>query len=199
MGIIIGDRISTEDHGDYTTVIIEPLKLKWKLWLLTAWTIGFTFVGFYMIYLLTGGVYSLEVVSDQVDDVRDQQLIYLIVFLGFWLYFEYKVVKSVLWYYFGKEFIKLDTDSLWHKRAIFGYGKAHQYFYDNIKNLKQYENDATAFGNFFENAYWSVGTDEILFNYFAKQKSLGRRLDEKSAKLFIRFLEDKIKTLRKKK
>ncbi|MBI3135700.1 MAG: hypothetical protein HYZ14_13575 [Bacteroidetes bacterium] len=199
MGIWIGDRISTEDHADSTTVIIYPKLQGWKRWLLTVWVVGFTFIGGVMIYLLAGGVYSLEVVGDNVEDIRDQQLVYLIVFLGFWMYFEYKTVKALLWYSFGKEFIKLDRDALSHKRAILGYGKSVRYFYENMKDMHLFKSDNTSFGQFFENAYWSLGTDAVIFTYFTKDKSFGRRLDEKTGKLLIRFIEDRIKTLRKKK
>lgn len=195
----IGDRITTEDHSDKTTIVIYPKIAPWKLALFSLWIAGFTFVGFYMIWILLGGVYSLEVIGDNVEDIRDQQLVYTIVFLGFWAYFEYKSVKSLLWFRYGREFIKLDRDSLTHKRSVFGYGKAHSYFYDNMKNFRLFENDATSFGQFFENAIWSQGTDGLIFSHFGKDKSFGRRLDEKSAKLLLRFIEDKVKNLRKKK
>jgi len=199
MGIWIGERISTEDHADSTTIIIYPKLVMWKLWLLAIWVGGFTFIGVVMMYLLAGGIYSLEVVADNVEDIRDQQLVYLIVFLGFWFYFEYKTVKSLLWYRFGREYIKLDRDSLTHKRAILGYGKSVRYFYDNMKTIHQIKPETTSFGYFFENAYWSLGTDAIGFTHFNKAKSFGRRLDEKTGKLLLRFIDDKVKTLRKKK
>lgn len=197
--MLIGDRISTEDHSNYTTIIIYPKIESWKLILFSLWVAGFTFVGFYMIYILTGGIYSLEVIGDNVEDIRDQQLVYTIVFLGFWLYFEYKSVKQLLWFRFGKELIKLDTDMLTHKRSILGYGRAHSYFYDNMKNFALFKNDATSFGQFFENAIWSQGTDGLVFSYFNKDKSFGKRLDEKTSRLLFRFIEDKVKSLRKKK
>ncbi|MBL7899645.1 MAG: hypothetical protein JNJ99_13990 [Crocinitomicaceae bacterium] len=199
MGINIGERISTEDHPGSTTVIISPFLERWKLILMTTWFLAFTFVGFYMIYLLSGGAYALEVIGDNVEDIRDQQLVYLIVFLGFWAYFEYKIGKAILWYHFGKEFIRLDSDSFSHKRAILGYGRSNRYFYENMKQIELFESDSTAFGQFFENAYWSLGTDGITFTYFGKSKSFGRRLDEKTSKKLLNFLDDKIKTLRKKK
>jgi len=199
MGIWIGERISTEDHPDKTTIIIYPKLEGWKLILLTVWVLGFTFIGIVMIYLLAGGIYNLEVVADNVEDWRDQQLVYLIVFLGFWLYFEFKTVKALLWYRFGREFIRLDRDSLTHKRAILGYGKSVKYFYDNIKSMHPFKSDSTSFGQFFENAYWSLGTDAVIFVHFNKEKSFGRRLDEKTTKLLIRFIEDKVKVLRRKK
>lgn len=199
MGKWIGDRISTEDQPDSTTIVILPKIQRWKEWLLTLWVVGFTFIGAVMIYLLLGGIYSLQVVGDNVEDIRDQQLVYTIVFLGFWAYFEYKVVKALLWYKFGKELIKINRDALWIKRSVLSYGKSQQYFFENIKNFHQIKHDDTGFAQFFENAYWSLGTDALAFDYFTKGKSFGRKLDEKTAKLLIRFMDDRIKTLRKKK
>jgi len=199
MGKKIGDRISMEDQSDSTTIVILPKIQRWKEWLLTIWVAGFTFIGAVMIYLLLGGIYSLQVVGDNVEDIRDQQLVYTIVFLGFWAYFEFKVVKALLWYKFGKELIKIDRDTLWIKRSVLSYGKSHRYFFDNIKNFHLIKHDDTGFGQFFENAYWSLGTDALTFDYFTKAKSFGRKLDEKTANLLMRFMDDRIKTLRKKK
>ena len=199
MGKWIGDRISTEDHSDYTTIIIFPKLQRWKEWLLTLWVVGFTFIGAVMIYLLMGGIYTLNVVSDNVENIYDQQLVYLIVFLGFWAYFEFKTVKALLWYKFGKELIRIDRDALSIKRSILSYGKSHRYFFENIKNFHQPKNDDTNFAQFFENAYWSLGTDALAFDYFTKGKSFGRKLDEKTARLLMRYMDDRIKFLRKKK
>lgn len=195
----IGDRITTEDHADKTTIIIYPKVAAWKLALLGIWVAGFTFVGIVMFWILFGGVYSLEVIGDNVEDIRDQQLVYTIVFLGFWMYFEYKSVKALLWFRFGKELIKLDKEALTHKRSVFGYGKAHSFFYENMKDFKVFETDSTSFGQFFENAIWSQGTDGLVFTYFKKDKSFGKRLDEKTSKLLLRFIDDKVKMWRKKK
>ena len=199
MGKWIGDRISTEDSEKSTSIIIFPKIERWKEWLLTFWVMGFTFVGAVMIYLLFGGVYSLEVVSDNVEDTRDQQLVYTIVFLGFWFYFEYKTVKALLWYKFGKELVKIDTEALSIKKSTFGYGKANRYFFENIKNFHHNKPDDTSFGQFFESAYWSLGIDSLVFEYFGKSKSFGRRLDEKNSRLLMRFIDDRIKNLHKKK
>lgn len=198
MGKWIGDRISTEDSTKSTSIIIFPKIERWKEWLLTFWVVGFTFVGAVMIYILLGGVYSLDVVTDNLEDTRDQQLVYTIVFLGFWFYFEYKTVKALLWYKFGKELILIDTEALSIKRSTFGYGKSNRYFFENIKNFHHNKPDDTSFGQFFESAYWSLGIDALVFEYFGKSKSFGRRLDEKNARLLLRFIDDKIKTLRKK-
>lgn len=196
----IGDRISTKDHQDHTTIIIYPKKEKVKEFLLLLWVLGFTFVGIYMFYLLLWGLDDVLVNGDDVEEIRDKQKIYLIVFLGFWIYFEYKTVMALLWYKFGKELIKIDDVAVSIKRSIFSYGKASRYLFENIKDFKTVEQDNTTFSHFFDNAYWTIGTDALSFSYFGKTKLFGRRLDEKSAKLLLRFIDDRVKKrMRKKK
>lgn len=196
---MIGDRISTEDHENSTTVIISPKLGGWKEIVLFLWVLGFTFAGCYMIYLLAfGGIDQLNVGTNFDQEVREQQKIYLIVFIGFWAYFEYITVKAVLWYRFGKELLMIDSEALSVKRSIFNYGKANRYFFENIKDLRVEEKESTSFSNFFENAYWTVGTDTIQLDYFGKKKSFGRRVEEKNAKLLVRFIIDRVKKQKKK-
>lgn len=200
MAKLIGDRISTEEHSDATTIIVFPQRKRFREWLLTFWVTGFTFIGFVMIYLLIGGINGLSVSDGQdIEEVRDQQKIYLIVFIGFWIYFEYKTVKALLWYKFGKELIRISREGMSVKRSIFSYGKSHLYFYENVKQMKVAEVDNTSFSQFFENAYWTVGTDSVTFQHFGKTKSFGRRLDPKDANQLIRYIVQKSKKWKKSK
>lgn len=198
MGKWIGDRISTEDHPKSTTVVIYPLKSKWKEGLLFAWVLGFTFVGLVMWYIMFAGVDILNAPEDRSVEDMEKQTIWLIVFLGFWTYFEYKTVKAWLWYRFGKELLMIDTESLSVKRSIFSYGKAKRYYFENIKKMNVRPMEDTNFSQFFENAYWTLGMDRIEFEYFGKTQSFARRLDDKSSKLLLRFLDDRMKKMKRK-
>ena len=105
---LIGERISTFIQKDYTSIVIFPKRTRWKEAILFAWVIGFTIIGFYMIYLLLGGLDSIDnsgLEGDSSEILRNQK-IYVGVFVGFWTYFEYKVVKGLMWVMFGKELIK---------------------------------------------------------------------------------------------
>lgn len=198
MGKWIGDRISTEDHEKSTTIVILPVRNKVKEALLFAWILGFTFVGLSFVYILATGVELLNSPDDMTQEDFEQQKIYLIIVIAFWIYFEYKTVKAWLWYRFGKELLMIDTEALSIKKSMFGYGKARQYYFENIKNFGDRPIENTRFGHFFENAYWTLGMDRIIFDYFGKGYSFGRRLDDKDTKLLIRFIDDRIKKMIKK-
>jgi hypothetical protein len=189
----IGDRISFEDHNNVTTIVILPKRVLWKEILLMIWVLSFTFVGLSMIYLVLTNFGSLDYTEPVPQETKDDQLIYGIVFIGFWAYFEYKTVKSLLWYRYGKELIKINDTDLTIKKAILTYGKANRYLFENIKNFQMRKDEATSFGAFFENAFWSLGTDSLIFNYFKKAITFGRRLDEKSTRLLIRLIDDRVK------
>ena len=120
-------------------------------------------------------------------------------FLGFWAYFEYKTLRALLWYRFGKELIRIDNDGLSLKKSIFSYGKAHRYFFENIKNFHQRKEESTSFGTFFENAYWAMGTDALVFDYNKKARSFGRRLEPKTSRLLLRLIDDRVKKKLKRK
>lgn len=189
----IGDRISVQDIDHITTIVIHPVRVWWKEILLTLWVTGFTFVGLVMIYMLMTDFASLQYdVAPTDDDIRNQ-VIYAIVFLSFWAYFEYKILKALLWYRFGKELIRIDGDGFTLKKSILSYGKANRYFFENMKEFQQRVEEETSFSNFFENAYWAMGSDAIVFNHYKKIISFGRRVDDKSARLLVRLIDDRIK------
>ncbi len=192
---LIGDRISTYITKEYTSIIITPKRKRWKEALLFAWTIGFSIVGFYMIYLLSGGLDSIDNsgLEGNPEEILRNQKIYVGVFVGFWIYFEYKVVKGLLWVVLGKELIRIDGDSLNIKNSILSYGKSKRFFFENIKKMDLIEHEKLSFGFDYENAFWRKGTDSIVFEHRGKTESFGRKLDEKNARLLSRFILDRVK------
>ena len=152
----------------------------------------------YMIYMLATGFSGVNYDGAATTDQVDNQYIYSIVFLGFWAYFEYKTLKALLWYRFGKELILIDNDGFSLKKSILSYGRARRYFFENMKDFHQAKDEPTSFGNFFENAYWSLGTDGLVFTHNGKGKSFGRRIDAKTGKLLLNLIDDRVKKRLKK-
>lgn len=195
----IGDRISFEDHPKSTTIIITPKRVMWKEILLGLWLAGFTFAGLYMIYLLFfGGLDTLEVGVNFDEEVRRQQQIYLIVFIAFWGYFEFVTLKTFFWIVKGRELIMIDAEAMSVKKSIFGYGKQHRFFFENIKKFRYEKPDSLSLNTFLDNSYWSTGSEVYKLEYFGKSKSFGRKIDQKDAAVLFRLLNDRIKKWRKK-
>lgn len=177
----IGSHISYKDHGqDKTTLIITPKRQKWKDILLIFWLLAFTGVGVYIFFQLFG------------DYTREQKLT-LFVFLSFWLYFEYRIGRALLWILAGQEFIKFTPGECHIKKAIGKYGKMRRYFLDNMGPFEQIQRKETSFGLHFENSYWVVGGETICFTYRNKVIALARKLEDQEINKLIKVLQSRKK------
>jgi len=182
----IGNRVSYVDDKNLTTIVIYPERVTWKNNLLAAW---------FTMWLLIGGYVISQLFLDY---SRDEKLI-LIVFLSFWLYFAVRIGKATFWQLFGKELIRINDQALILKKSILSYGKAHPYFFENIKKIQLDEVKASNFGFQFEQSIWVLGGERISFDYKGKLVRLGRKLDEKDVKLLFKLLTARIEErLRKK-
>jgi hypothetical protein len=176
----IGDRITFEDHKEYTTVIITPPSVDWKNAMLFAWVIAWTYVGVYIVYNFYVGMFD------------DDQQIYFAAFLVFWFYFEYRSIKSLVWIRFGKELLKIDKEYLIVKKSIRKYGKANKHFLENVKKFSTIEQNESKFIKAFENSYWELGKETMQFESLGKTIKFGRKLDEKDVKLLFRVIEKRL-------
>jgi mRNA-degrading endonuclease HigB of HigAB toxin-antitoxin module len=177
----IGNRISIVENKDATTLVIYPEQSTWKSTLLYSWFSMWTAIGV-LVTLQFFENYS-----------REEKLI-LVVFMVFWTYFFVRIGRSVLWQAKGKELIKLNDQAFILKKSIFGYGKAHEYFYENIKKIRVYEPKPNSFEDYFQNAYFFVGGERLIFDYAGKEIRFARKLDEKETKLFFQYLTKQIET-----
>lgn len=195
----IGNRISYVDDKKTCSIVIMPLRVRWKEAILFAWLLAYSFIGIYMMYLLFFGMHTIDnsTIEGDPSEVLRNQKIYLTVFIAFWAYFEYKVVKGFLWLTSGKELIKITGGELIIKQSIFGYGKANKYFTDNIKNFELVEHKSFSFGFDYENAFWRQGSDNLIFTANGKDVGFGKKLIEKDANLLLRLMKDRIKKLGK--
>ena len=176
----IGDRISFNDKKEYVTFIIYPPQIgQLKKTLIILWTLLWYAVG-------------AAVFSQLFFDYEEKEKIMMIVFLSFWLYYAFRVTRTLIYLTYGREYIKLDKHALRIKRATGKYGKAEQYFLESIQKFEIVELKENSFQAVYENSPWIRGTNKIQFEYIGKTISFGRKLTEKDAKLFYNFLVKRI-------
>lgn len=171
----IGERISIVEGKEATTIVIYPEKSVWKSVLLYTWFSMWTMIGI----LVSWQFFE--------NNTREVKLI-IAVFLVFWAYFFIRVGRAVLWQSKGKELMKLNDQAFILKKSIFGYGKAHEYFYENIKKVRAYEPKPNSFEDYFQNVYFFVGGERLLFDYAGKEIKFARKIGEKETKLLFQYL-----------
>lgn len=182
----IGNRVSLVESNDLTTIVIYPEQSTWKSILLYAWFSMWSAIGV-LVFLQLFYDYS-----------REEKLV-LFVFLMFWAYFFVRIGRGVLWQAKGKELMKINDVAFVLKRSVFGYGKAKEYFFENIKKISVHEPKLNSFEEFFQNSYFVVGGERLVFTYAGNEIKFARKLNDKDTKLLFQFITKQIETRMRKK
>ena len=172
----IGNRISIKHKENELSIIVLSQRDKTKnimlsLWLLL-WTIGGIII-FLEYFILTDANTKLAIV----------------VWLGFWGYFEFKIFKALLWRKSGIEKIKLRDNKLFYKRDTSGRGKIKVFEFDFIKDLRLTEQKEKGFFESLNNSYWVIAREKISFDYYGKEIKIAIQLDDAEAKQLLKLLK----------
>lgn len=198
----IGQRISYIDKDSKTTFVIEPEQVGWVKGAMGAWFAMWLVIGLVMIWAWASGtIYDLDPTDDKVptESQKQQLMLITIIFLCFWVYYFQRVGRSFFWLMFGKEMLKVDKISLTIKNSIRGYGRAKEYYLENISKIRIFVPEKNSFQTAWENSPWIRGGERIEFDYMGKTVRVGRKLDEKDAKLLFQVLTKRVEEqLRKK-
>jgi hypothetical protein len=172
----IGKRISFLKDGDVASFVIMPTDANWKLYLLTAWLFLWTLSGcvvFANYFTLTNSNIKLVV----------------IMWLGFWAYFEFKIFKAFLFRKYGKEKIWIKGETLFYWRDIAGRGKKLEFSKELIKDLELVQKKKTDFFGSMNESFWVIGGESISFVYGAKPYRIGIQLPEEDARELLKRIK----------
>jgi hypothetical protein len=96
------------------------------------------------------------------------------------------------WLLYGSENIKLDKISLTIKTSIKGYGKAKQFYIENIEKVRVSIPKENSFQAAWENSPWIRGGERLEFDYLGKTIRFGRKLNEQESKLLFQLLTKRL-------
>jgi hypothetical protein len=176
----IGKQISIKKKEQELSIVILPSVNKVKRTLLFCW---------FFLWSASGVVVFTQ--SFLIHDENTKAAI--IVWLGFWAYFEYKIFTAYMWRKFGMEKIKLRDNQLFYKRDVAGRGKIKVFEYDFIKDFRIIDKKENSFIDNLNNSYWVVGGERIAFDYYGKEIKLGLQLDDQETEGLYKLLKQKTK------
>ena len=182
----LSERVSVDRKDGRTSVVISARLPRAKETMLVVWFVAWVLCGAYVMYARTQ--------LSQGDDLRQ----YLLVFLAFWTYFAVLVGKALLWRLKGFELWRIKDGTLTVKNSIFGYGKATNYFVDNIQKLGLLNVDQSSWKWQLNQSGWMVGGERLGFEHLSKKVVFGKSLTEEEAKMLVPVLKDALKAERKK-
>ena len=186
----LSDRVSYHRHDEYTTILISSKVEKWKESLLFGWMTLWLLIGLTLIYFLVSGNY---VQPESTKEMINQSRLFLVIFLVFWAYFAYRIIKVYLWRKKGVEYIKIDSDSFLIKRAFGKMGTAKSYNYNEMRELELINQPARSFANVMGSSFWDISNETLNFEFQGKVVNFGIQLEADEAKKVKQFIDAEIK------
>jgi len=176
----IGKRISVKRKEQEVSIVILTEVNKVKRTLLFCW---------FFLWSASGVVVFTQ--SFMIHDENTK--VAIIVWLGFWAYFEYKIFKAYMWRRFGLEKIKLRDNKLFYKRDVAGKGKIKVFEYDFIKDFRIIDKKERSFIDNLNDSYWVVAGERLAFDYYGKEIKLALQVDDVETAGLYKLLKREIK------
>lgn len=177
---LISERVSVQDKDNVLSVVILPTTDKKKLNLMLLWLLAWTACG------------AIVLVNYFKLNNQDAKL-FIIIYLSFWFYFEYKIARAWIWKKFGREKIWLKSGKLFLQKEVNGKGKINEYELDLVNEVKLIELSHASFADTINQSFWIKGGERIQFQYMAKTITFGMQLSDKEAYEVIREIKSYFK------
>ncbi len=174
---VISKRVSILKKEDLVSIVILPTADKRKLGLLFLWLLAWTVCGI----IVFANYFKLQ---------QQQPKVYYIIYLSFWAYFEFQILRTFLWKRFGQEKIWIKSGFLNYQRAINGKGKIKDYELEFITDLKLVEVHYSSWADNINQSFWVKGGERIQFTAQTKTVLLGMQLTDEEAREVIREMKN---------
>jgi len=163
------NRISQEKREEGILIKIKAFRDESKQKNLTIWLVFWTFCG-----IAIGS--QLFVKGD--DELRA----FVFVYLAFWGYFEYVVVKAFKWRKSGEEQFLISEENFHYGRTYNNRGFLKPHRKDLVNAVKVIDEEIGTFAKVFGSSYWVVGGERLAFAVNGKVIPFGMQLTDKEMK-----------------
>lgn len=169
---VIGERVSILKKDNLLSIVILPKKDNKKLWLMFLWLMAWTVCG-----IIVFANYF------QVNDKNSK--LFIIVYLAFWAYFEFKIVKAFIWRRSGKEKLWITDGKVHYQQEINKRGKIQEFDFSLIQDLQVIDQEETSFSAIINSSFWIKGGERIAFTCQHKMIRWGMQLETREAKAIV--------------
>jgi len=177
---VIGDRSSILTKESLFSLVILPTGDKKKTNLMFLWLFAWT---------VSGAI----IIANYFTLTNQSTKLFVIIWLAFWAYFEFKIARVYMWKRFGKEKLWIKNGILNYKQDINGRGKTKEYDINLVKDIELIPVESTNFADVFNQSFWVKGGERIGFTCQSKYVKFGLQLSDDDAKKIISELKKQLK------
>ncbi len=168
---VIGKRSSIFIKDNVFSLVILPTAEKKKTNLLFLW-------------LFAWSVSGIIILVNYFKLTNDNAKLMIIIWLGFWAYFEFKIIRVYMWKRFGQEKLWIKNGILHYQQNINGRGKIKEFDLNLISDWDVIKVEQANIADYFSQTFWVKGGERIEFICQGKLIKLGMQLpDEEATKI----------------
>lgn len=164
----IGKRCSLLIKDSVFSLVILPTDDKRKTNLMFLWLMAWTVSG-------------IIILVNYFKLTQQDAKLFVIIWLGFWGYYEFKIMRVFMWKRFGKEKLWIKNGTLHYQQDINGRGKINEYDLNLVSDLRLIAVEQKNFFDFFNQTFWVKGGERIEFSYQGKTVRLAMQLSDEDA------------------
>lgn len=173
------NKIDIKEEKNSITITIFPNYNQQKQNLLMVWMVLFSLCG-------------AAIISQFFFDYPKSIKIFFIVYLVFWLFFEFKVIYAIRWRKFGKEIITIDNEGVFLTKNIAQRGITEKIELENISSVDILKHKDKPIYDI-SSSYWNTNHYTLYFLVNEKQIPFGVDLSEKQAKKLLKIAKEHVK------
>ena len=177
---VIGQRSSVLNKDAIFSLVILPTESKRKVNLMFLWLVGWTVSG-------------IIILVNYFKLTHSDTKLMMIIWLGFWAYFEFKIIRVYMWKRFGKEKLWIKNGTLLYQQDINGRGKIKEYDLNLISDFELIKIEKGNIADEFAQTFWVKGGERIGFTSQSKYIKFGMQLSDEEATKIITALHKFLK------
>ena len=165
---VIGKRSSILTKEGVFSLVILPTAEKKKTNLLFLW-------------LMAWSVSGMIILVNYFKLTNDNAKLMIIVWLAFWAYFEFKIIRVYMWKRFGQEKLWIKNGVLHYQQNINGRGKIKEYDLNLISDWSVINVEEANIADAFSQTFWVKGGERLEFICQGKLVKFGMQLPTEDA------------------
>jgi hypothetical protein len=176
----IGKRSSLLIDNQILSLVILPTDDKKKINIMFLW-------------LMAWSVSGVIVLINYFSLTQDNAKLFILIWLAFWAYFEFKIIRVFTWKRFGKEKLWIKNGTLFYQQDINGKGKINEFDVNLVSNFDLIPLTKGSIADTFSQTFWVKGGERIQFSCQSKLIKFGMQLDDEDSKTIILVIKKFLK------
>lgn len=150
-------------------------------------------VNLMFLWLLAWSVSGVIVIINYFTLQQESAKLFIVIWLAFWAYFEFKIVRVYMWKRFGKENLWIKNGTLFYQQDINGKGKIKEFDTNLISEFNIIALTKGSIADTFSQTFWVKGGERIEFACQSKIIKFGMQLNDEDAGKIITALHKFLK------